>query len=182
MSLLVKGVVTSTALVKVESARQELRYSPEELIGVKAQSNVNEQPVGAETQRGSRNRIAHAKTLVPKELLGKVFFLSFENGIFAVARGWEDRCIATLERPDGAIFDAVSTGVVFPMSAVQETASLPGGFMAHTVGSVIAKRYAEEGVVCDPQDPHAVLTAGQFTRTQQITEVLRKVWKKAYLL
>ncbi len=178
----VKGVVTSTALIKLESARRELRYSAEELIGFKTKSHVAEQPQGSETELGARNRIAHAKMNVPSSLLGKVFFLSFENGIFAVAEGWEDRCVAVLERPDGSILTAVSSGVRFPIRAVQETANLPGGFLVNTVGSIIAKQYAEQGIACDPQDPHATLTAGRFTRADQITEVLRKVWKNAHLL
>lgn len=178
----VKGVVTSTALIKLEPARRELRYSAEELIGFKAKSHVAEQPQGSETELGARNRIAHAKMNVPSSLLGKVFFLSFENGIFAVAEGWEDRCVAVLERPDGSAFTAVSSGVIFPVDAVRETANLPGGFVMHSVGSVIAKRYVEKGINCDPQDPHATLTAGKFTRADQITEALRKVWKNAHLL
>ena len=179
-------IVTSGSAIKIETVRtflQEILPGKNfNVVGVKANSGVNEQPVGDETEQGARNRIESAESLVPDELAtAPKAFVSIENGIFQMPDGtWEDKAVAVIKLPNNRIISALSSqGVVFPQEAVAGAQAKEGGFKDHTVGSVIAEMYAAEGKEIDKQDPHSALTNGAYTREQQMKDALRSVLTKA---
>ena len=177
-------VVTSGSAIKitaVEKALQQLFPNRAFVVkGIKAASGINEQPVGEETEQGARNRIEDAKNIFSKdEPHTEAVFVSIENGIFQNGDAWDDRAVAVIALPDGASFGSVSEGVRFPAEDVREAMAREGGFEKHTVGSVIADRFAAEGVAIDKQDPQSALTKGAFTREQQIIGAIADAFVKA---
>lgn len=178
-------VVTSASAIKVDTVRKVLEeIFPKRkfnVIGVKATSGVNEQPVGEETEQGARNRIESAESLVESEHPGhERAMISIENGIFPDEKGgWEDKAVAVIKLPDRGVFSAVSPqGVPFPIEAVRAAQAKEGGFKDHTVGSVIAEMYAEKGIEINKQDPHSALTGGSFSREEQMTSAIKEALLK----
>lgn len=171
-------VVTSGSAIKINGVEKALaRFMPGrafEVRGKKVASGIDEQPVGTDTEKGARIRAQNARNEQSEQEKKESAVLSLENGIFAVEGGWEDKCVAVLELPDGRSFSFESFGVVFPTDAVEEAQRREGGFKNHTVGSVIAERLGG-----DKQDPHATLTRGAVTREMQLIEAIRGVLAKA---
>ncbi len=171
-------VVTSGSAIKINAVQKALNmffvHNTFMVTGVKVDSGVNEQPVGGETETGARTRVANARGLQSAEEQNGSAVLSIENGIFSVGDGWEDRAVAVLTLPGGKTFSFTSSGVSLPNDAVDEARKKEGGFVHHTVGSVIAEKYGG-----DKQDPHTTLTNGAFTREQQLIEAIRGVFLEA---
>lgn len=116
--------------------------------GVKAPSDVNEQPEGEETLRGAENRLTHARELAPDADL----YVSVENGIYPDAGEYRDKAVLLAETRPGRRFVSESAAVTFPVAAVEEARAR--GFASTTVGSVMF----EQGLVADQADPHKELT------------------------
>jgi non-canonical (house-cleaning) NTP pyrophosphatase len=172
-------VVTSASLIKIDTIKEALaQLFPNRqfnIIGVKAKSGVNEQPVGEETELGARNRIKDAEQILNGDSVPHAF-VSIENGIFKNKEGeYEDKAVAVIKFPDGRIFSQVSPpGVLFPAEAVRMTLEKEGGFKDHTVGSTIAEIFETKGVKIDKQDPHSALTSNEFTRKEQIISAVEE--------
>ncbi len=178
-------VVTSGSEIKIDTVRgalAELFPGRSFMVkGIKADSGVNEQPVGKEAEEGARNRIRHAvDTLKKDEPTTEGAFISVESGIFQVDDNeWEDRAVVVIELPDGRTFRGESKGVKFPTEAVEEARSREGGFKNHTVGSIIAEQFNAKGIFADKQDPQTALTGGTFTRKQQMLGAITAAFLKA---
>lgn len=177
-------IVTSASSIKVETIKEVLRaLFPDrnfDVVGVKAKSTVNEQPVGDETELGARNRIVDAEHIV-QDLNTPHAFISIENGIFKINEDeYEDKAVVVIKFPDGEIFSKISSrGVLFPKDAVKKTLEKPGGFKDHTVGYTIAEIFAERDIEVDRQDPHKTLTNSEFTRRDQITGTIKDILQEA---
>jgi non-canonical (house-cleaning) NTP pyrophosphatase len=157
---------TDLKLSAVLSAFETLGIQRVTVLGVSADSGINDQPIGhEETMRGCVNRLRGA-LLDPAAQLAS-FVVSIENGIVELetpaADGSTDRryfdlayvCVENVGTGDR--FWSHSCGLEFPASLVQQCEKL--GFDKTTVGSLIAA--AEGG---DKQDPHSTLTRGAVTR------------------
>jgi len=178
-------VVTSTSAIKTGAVKKILsELFPTrnfEIIGVKADSGISEQPVNEETEQGAKNRIRSAESLSTISKLQKgSAFVSIENGIFSNENGeWEDKAVAVIKLPEGKMSSALSPkGVLFPVEAIEATRAKEGGFQKNTVGSVIAEMYATRGIQIDKQDPHSALTEGNFTREEQMISAVREALLK----
>ncbi len=171
-------VVTSGSVIKINAVEKALALLVPgrafEVRGKKVASGIDEQPVDTDTEKGARKRAENARSEQSEQEKKESAVLSLENGIFPVSGGWEDKCVAVLELPDGRSFSFESSGVVFPLDAVEEAKRREGGFKEHTVGSVIAERYGG-----DKQDPHSTLTNGAVTREMQLIEAIKGVLEKA---
>lgn len=144
-----KIIVGSQSQVKIEAVRGALkkRGIQAEVVGVKAKSNVAEQPMDDETLHGARNRAEHARTLVADGDL----YLAIENGIFTEGERFFDKAVVLAMAKDGTETWAFSDGVEFPKAAVEEARKR--GFATTTVGQVMA----EQGIVATHDDPHLSL-------------------------
>ena len=179
-------IVTSASAIKIKTVQKALqKFLPcrqFNVIGVKASSGINEQPVGNETEQGARNRIESARGLIPSELSStQKAFLSIESGIFPTEQGTlEDKAVAVIQLPDETSFVGTSPrGVEFPQEAVEAARAKEGGFEKNTVGSVIAEMYAAKGITIDKQDPQSALTNGTFTREEQMISAIREALLRA---
>lgn len=179
-------IVTSASAIKINTVQKALqRFFPGRtfnVIGVKASSGINEQPVGNEAEQGARNRIESAHSIVPVELTSvEKAFVSIESGIFETPAGaWEDKAVAVIQLPNESAFSGISPrGVEFPVEAVNAARAKEGGFEKNTVGSVIAEMYAAQGVTIDKQDPQSALTGGSFTREEQMISAIREALLRA---
>ncbi|MDO8514354.1 MAG: DUF84 family protein [bacterium] len=178
-------IVTSASAIKVGTVKKVLlELFPKRnfnVVGVKAQSGINEQPVGDEAEQGARNRIQSAEGLVGTEAKGPHAFVSVESGIFDDGNGgWEDKAVAAIKLPNGRVCVSVSPrGVQFPTEAVEAARAKDGGFKENTVGSVIAEMYAARGIKIDKQDPQSALTNGEFPREQQMMSAIKGALSEA---
>jgi non-canonical (house-cleaning) NTP pyrophosphatase len=146
-----KLVLGSTSAVKIKALEAALAAfgASVELVPVKASSGAPEQPMGAETSQGAKNRMASAQQLCPDG----DFFIAIENGIFFENGQWLDRAVVTCQSADQKnFFIAYSDGVQFPAQAV-ETAR-QRGFQEWTVGKIMM----EMGIVQQHDDPHLELS------------------------
>lgn len=180
-----KIVVTSKSNIKVEAvgkALSEIFHDKEfEVVGVKAKSGVNEQPVDDETEIGALNRITSAEEILIEQYgdISETAVISIENGIFKGENGkWEDKAVVAMKLPNGNIYKAVSQGVAFPREAVEATKQKDGGFAEHTVGETLSQQYAEQGIIIDKQDPQSFLTKGKLSRDIQMNSVIKQVVKQ----
>jgi len=144
-----KIVLASTSAVKVAACRKAFSHIANlEIITIKVDSGVAEQPMNDETLRGAFNRIAAIQTAVPDADL----YISIENGIFEENGAFIDRAIVTVARNGGEPEVTYSDGVEFPRDCVEEARKR--GFDIWTVGKVME----EQGVVCQHDDPHKDLS------------------------
>jgi non-canonical (house-cleaning) NTP pyrophosphatase len=139
-----------------------------EMLGYKASSGINEQPVGKdEISLGCNNRLSETM----KNQLGDIY-VSIENGIELRKEEWHDFGYIIIYIPRyRKEFDGVTESVIFPTDCVEE--AMRRGFDLHTVGSVIAER--NPGV--DKQDPQLWLTGK--SRVQYLVDTIEKLIVKA---
>lgn len=191
-------VVPSLSAIKVDTVRDTLRIvCPNKrfnVIGIKAPSNVDEQPLGQTTVQGARNRLENAKRAkqeATSNVADDFMVVSIENGLFKEgsfnAEGvdleasfdpnaeYDDRAVTVIEIPghqEVVQISPTSESVRFPHNAVLAAVNADGGLVKNTVGS----KLKEVGAVQDNQNPHKELTVnrqgGPLTREDQMARVI----------
>lgn len=167
-----KVIVGSTSEHKIEAVKEALlRLGVEaEVVGVKTESGVNEQPVGfKEIYQGALNRARELYEKYPDDIR-----VGTENGIV----GWGtcsknevfdphffDLALIVVMLPDGAMYRALSSGIEFSEEYVYDPEL---NFAQATVGSIIAKKLGG-----DKTDPHKTLTHGRVRRKETLIEGVR---------
>lgn len=163
--------VASTSKHKIEAVEAAAKaVFPNRQIrihGVKAPSEIDEQPIGGEmTILGARNRLAAAlEGITDEDHIDYV--VSMESGLFGGPKRFIDKAVVIVRSlPRGRERVFVSSGVVFPNTAVDEARKR--GFATVTAGSIIA----EQNPNVDGTDPHSFLTKGRMTRKAQLTRAV----------
>jgi len=139
--------------------------------GVRAESGINEQPVGHEqTLQGAFNRLSdlkeQLKTRSAETNIGtSQILVSIENGIYRVADKWFDIAYVVVEDNRGNIAISPSAGIEYPSQFVDEARNR--GFASTTVASVMAEKLQDASI---GTDPHKYLTGGRITRQQLLEE------------
>jgi non-canonical (house-cleaning) NTP pyrophosphatase len=153
------------------------------IYGYKADSGVNEQPVGDdETVRGAWNRISHLMRDWRRVSRDQASILiSIENGIvqtparrvvgddksLSPLNEWLDVAwIAVQDGESGETFFTSSAST--PCNSDVVAAAAAKGFDTTTVGDIMAERYPSS----DTKDPHFVLTGGVTRRSDILEEAL----------
>lgn len=162
-----KIALASQSEIKVSAIRAAFGDAVE-LVTFDAPSNVNEQPIGEETLRGAKNRIAFIKAACPDADL----YISIENGLFIEEHEYVDRAVVSITTREGHSFVTYSDGVVFPHQYVEETRNKDGGFKTWTVGKIMA----EAGFITKHNDPHSDL--GHQSRSAYIVQAVQAAAKK----
>ena len=100
---------------KVEGAKRALEkyYKDFELIGLKVESNVSEQPVGIETYQGAKNRVKNLKKYCKENNISADLYLAVESGITNSLGQWAIANIAVIEDNDN--FQSFGVGPCFPV-------------------------------------------------------------------
>ncbi len=153
----------STSQHKIEAVKQACQQLGllASVVGVKAASGQNEQPVGLdETHQGALNRAQGAK-----EQNLEAIAIGIEGGIFRTNNEQSpmtiDVAVIVILTLDNRCIVSTTPGVVFPEDCV--AIAKERGFATTTTGSVIAEKLGG-----DPTDPHATLTKGAVSRTKTL--------------
>lgn len=138
------------------------------VVGYKAASEINEQPVGqAETLLGANNRMRNLKVMIGGTRYDVL--IAMENGINEIPSDqggiWMDTGLVIAEDMNGRRGIAQCIGVPFETMDVDEARR--NGFETTTVGSVYAKRKGTEAT-----DPHRGLTNGLVTRMEGLKQAV----------
>lgn len=140
-----KIVVGSTSAVKMKAVQDAFAQLgiEVEIQGVKANSGIDEQPIGQDvTLKGAEQRAAHAAELDPS---GDIY-VAIENGIFLEEPDYVDRAIVLLRR-------SLKTRTIF-----SEGVRVPTRFVEQAINSGLTKTagkfMAEAGYVSQHDDPH----------------------------
>lgn len=159
----IKIVLGSTSQHKIEAVEQACQQLGliASVVGVKAASGQNEQPVGlSETFEGALSRAQGAKAQNPDAVA-----IGIEGGIFRTNNEQLpltiDLAVIVVLTPDNRRIVATTPGVVFPEDCV--AIAKERGFATTTAGSVIAEKLGG-----DPTDPHSTLTKGAVSRAQTL--------------
>lgn len=155
-----KIVVGSTSPHKLEAVREACQRIglDAEVVGCKAPSHVNEQPVGFdETLQGAGNRATFATVFTNADVA-----IGIENGLVSYLL---DVAVIVLITADDRRIVTTSTGVRFPRDCYDEAAER--GFSRTTVGSVFAEKYGG-----DATDPQSTITKNKVSRKDMLVQAL----------
>ncbi|PIV47049.1 hypothetical protein COZ78_01900 [bacterium (Candidatus Gribaldobacteria) CG_4_8_14_3_um_filter_42_11] len=159
----IKIALGSTSQHKIEAVKQACQQLGllASVVGVKAASDQNEQPVGLnETYQGAFSRAQGAKAQSPEAVA-----IGIESGIFITENSENpltiDLAIIVVLTLDNRRIVATTPGVVFPEDCL--AIAKERGFATTTAGSVVAEKLGG-----DPTDPHSTLTNGAVSRNQTL--------------
>ena len=87
---IMKVLVGSQNPVKIEAAKEAFSkyFDNVEVIGIKVDSKVSDQPVNDETFEGAKNRALELKKINGEKNLGAKFFVGIEGGIIKLYSKW----------------------------------------------------------------------------------------------
>ena len=88
---------------KIESAKRAFEHYFEdvEVIGIKAASDVSEQPVGQETLQGAKNRVNNLMNFAQENNISADYFVAVESGITQDLGFWSITNIAVIKNALG---------------------------------------------------------------------------------
>jgi len=100
---------------KVEGAKRALEkyYKDFELIGLKVESNVSEQPVGIETYQGAKNRVENLIKYANDNNISADLFMSVESGLTSELGFWAITNIAVIKNNKGET--GIGSSASFPV-------------------------------------------------------------------
>ena len=100
---------------KIEGAKRafESYFDNVEVIGIKAPSDVSEQPVGTETYMGAKNRVDNLMQIAKENGLTADYFVAIESGITEDLGFWAITNIAVIKNTKGEM--GVGSSESFPV-------------------------------------------------------------------
>lgn len=106
---------------KIEGARLAFShyFSDVEVVGIKAASNVSEQPVGKETFLGAKNRVENLINYAQENNISADYFVAVESGISNDLGFWAITNIAVIKNAKGEIGVGASESFPVPNKYVQ---------------------------------------------------------------
>lgn len=123
---------------KVEAAKRALAhyFSDVEIIGVKAESNVSEQPVGKETYQGALNRVNNLMKYAKENNVKADLFMAVESGITEDLGFWAITNIAVIKNDKGEMGVGSSPSFPVPKKHVEN-------IIKNTLGTVMDNLFNE---------------------------------------
>lgn len=133
-----KVLIGSTNPGKIEGARRAFAnyFNNVEIIGVKAPSNVSEQPVGKETLIGAYNRVENLIKFAKENNINADFFVAVESGITKDLGFWAITNIAVIKNNKGELGVGTSASFPVPQKYVKN-------ILEETLGTVMDKIFSE---------------------------------------
>ncbi|MBE5746263.1 MAG: DUF84 family protein [Clostridiales bacterium] len=106
---------------KIEGARKALSYyfKNVEIIGVKAESNVSDQPVNRETFEGAKNRVNNLVKYAKENHIEADLFMAVESGLTEELGFWQIINVAAIKDKNGNFSFGTSAGFPVPKKHVQ---------------------------------------------------------------
>lgn len=106
---------------KIEGAKRafEKYFDNVEVIGVKAESNVSEQPVGKETFLGARNRVDNLMKYSKENNISADYFVAVESGITEDLGFWAITNVAVIKNAVGEMGVGASESFPVPKKYVK---------------------------------------------------------------
>lgn len=168
-----KILLGSTNEHKISAVKQVFKkLFPNENVqikGIKADSEINEQPLGhEETIGGALNRLKNAKLLYEGDF---DYAIAIENGLFPVSvkgkKRFFDAAWVAVEDAKGRQTISLSSGLEFSEKAINKALTRDGGFKTTTVGLIIAQE-----TNCDATDPQSFMTNGLVSRVDMLKQAI----------
>ena len=90
---------------KIEGAQRAFKhyFNDVEVIGIKAESNVSEQPVGKETLLGAMNRVNNLMKYAKENNISADYFVAVESGITEDLGFWAITNVAVIKNSNGEV-------------------------------------------------------------------------------
>jgi non-canonical (house-cleaning) NTP pyrophosphatase len=178
-------VVASTKELKIKAAEKffdnnrSFSHKRIEVIGVKADSGIAEQPIGLENGiLGATNRIKNAKLLVTnkKQKLSKdTYYVAIENFFSQPTSEHNptDHAVVVIEAPDGKQYIYLSQGVevtteIYEHVVNPENMTADGTGAKTTIGEYLASKNK-----VDAADWFHLFTTKDYNRQQQISSAFK---------
>ena len=100
---------------KIEGAKRALLkyFENVEIEGIKVESNVSEEPVKEERDRGAKNRVKNLKKYCKQNNIKADLYISSESGIYNTLGRWLITNLAVIE--DNTDFESYGTSASFPV-------------------------------------------------------------------
>ena len=123
---------------KIEGAKRALAkyFSDVEIVGVKVESDVSEQPVGIETFNGALNRVNNLVKYAQSNNIAADLFMSVESGLTSELGFWAITNIAVIKNAKGEIGIGSSASFPVPNKYVEP-------IKTETLGTVMDKIFNE---------------------------------------
>jgi len=123
---------------KIEGAKRALEnyFKDVEIIGVKIESNVSEQPIGVETFMGAKNRVDNLIKVAKENNIKADLFMAIESGITKDLGFWAITNIAVIKNNKGEMGVGASSSFPVPKKYVQS-------ILDETLGTVMDRIFNE---------------------------------------
>lgn len=123
---------------KIEGARRALEhyFKDVEIIGVKAESNVNDQPLGIETFKGAKNRVDNLIKYAKENNVNADLFMAVESGITKELGFWAITNVAVIKNAKGEMGVGASSSCPVPKKYIKS-------ILEETLGTVMDRIFNE---------------------------------------
>lgn len=165
---------------KIEGAKRALEnyFKNVEIVGVKVDSNVSEQPIGLETYEGAANRVENLIKYAKENHIAADLYMAVESGLTSELRFWAITNIAVIRNSQGEIGVGASASFPVPNKYIE-------AIKTETLG-VVMDRIFNESDLHSGAGGIGLLTKDVVTRIDLTTEAFlmaltpfinEKVWK-----
>lgn len=120
---------------KVEGAKRALEhyFDNVEIIGVKADSNVSEQPIGVETLQGAENRVDNLIKYAKANNIQADLFMAVESGMTSELGFWSITNIAVIKNAKGEKGVGASSSFPVPNKHIETIKTQTLGIVMDTI-------------------------------------------------
>ena len=165
---------------KIEGAKRALEnyFKNVEIVGVKVDSNVSEQPIGLETYEGAANRVKNLINYAKEKHIDADLFMAVESGLTSELGFWAITNIAVIKNSKGEMGVGASSSFPVPNKYIE-------AIKTETLG-VVMDRIFNESDLHSGTGGIGLLTKEVLTRIDLTTEAFlmaltpfinEKVWK-----
>lgn len=153
-----KVIIATENPGKIEGAKIAFaEYFKEfEIEGIKAESNVSEEPVNDEIYQGASNRVKNVRKIAKQQGKEANYYIAVESGITNKLGAWTIINIAVIEDKNGFKSWGVSSGFPVPQKYVEEIINTDLGKVMDKIFNETELRAGKGGI--------NLLTNGKITR------------------
>lgn len=164
---------------KVEGAKRALEkyFQDIELIGVKVESNVNEQPVGIETYKGAVNRVNNLIKYAKENSIKADLFLAIESGLTSELGFWAITNIAVIKNYKGETGIGSSASFPVPYKYVDDIKTKTLGTVMDNIFNESDLRSSTGGIGLLTKEVVTRIDLTQEAFLMALTPFINSIWK-----